>query len=249
MSEYDELLELAVEALGGPVLENIKRRCEKERLTPAEINKKIKAERDHIEWEVTTNIGSIWELRLNFGLSNTSTREFREEMEVLADPRSFPPDKAALPSVQRDELRDLSARIRAVQSCYRRLNWATMEKLEKVSSPKVWDDLDRRLDEAASEVEVATGYTPNPRGGPVASQYPWLLVNICHWTFDSLRPDKASSDEGNDFRKYVAYIHELATGEREGDYVGDVKRRLSFERAIKEELGRWRKHIPPVSSP
>ena len=123
--------------------------------------------------------------------------------------KTFPREKAAFPGVQREELKELSARIRAVHSCYRRLNWATVEKLEKASPPKVWADLDRHLDDAASEVEVAIGYTPNPRGGPVASQYPRLLVNICLSTFDSFRPGEASSDEGNDFRKYVVYIHEL----------------------------------------
>lgn len=249
MSEHDELFELAVEALGGPVLENIKRQCEKERLTPADKNKKIKAERDLIEWCVKTEIGSIWELRLNFGLPNTGDFQFKKEMEEWLSPETFPREKAAFPSVQREELKELSARIRAVRSCSRRLNWATVQKLEKVSPPKVWADLDRRLDDAISDVEVAIGYTPNLRGGPMASQYPRLLVNICLSTFDFLRPGEASSDEGNDFRKYVVYIHELATGEREGDYVGDNRRRLSFERAIKEELGRWRKHIPPVSSP
>ena len=182
------------------------------------------------------NVGYSKERLFSVGKLGGSDEGFKSDLEEIAPPGTFHHDRAALPSEQRQEFRELQAKIRALQTCFRRMNWASQERLAEASPPEMWDELDNRLNRAISKIEAAIENVPNPSGGPVPNEYPRDHVDECLSTFSGYRPGEASSDEGSDFRKYVYIIHELAAGEREGDYVGDTKRRLNFERAIKEVL-------------
>lgn len=236
MTDYDDLLKDAVDILVGPTIEKIKNWDENEHPIPSDKHSEILKAREVAEFEVKLNVGYSKECLFSVGKLSGSDEEFKSDLEEMAPPGTFHHDGAALPSEQRQDFQELRAKIRTLQTCFRRMNWASKERLAKASSPEMWDELDNRLNLAISKIEAAIEDTPNPRGGAVPNEYPRDHVNECFSTFDAFRPGEASSDEGSNFHTYVYIIHGLATGEREGDYVRDTKRRLSFERPIKAVL-------------
>ena len=227
----------AVDILVGPIIENIKNRDEKGCSPSSDKHSEIAKEEESARFHIELNVGHSMELLFSLGLLGGSDEKFKRDLKETAPAGTFHHDRAAFPSVQRQEFRELLVKISALRTCYRRLNWATKNRLTKVSPKGMWDQLGSRLDRADSKVEVAIDDTPNLSGGPVPNEYKWVHVCYCLSMFDAFRPGEASSGERSDFRSYVATIHELATGEREGKCIGNSKRPLSFEGTVKEVLG------------
>lgn len=81
-----------------------------------------------------------------------------------------------------------------------------------------------------------------PVGGQKVSATPpkRALAFRCLEVFERYRPGKASSTEGGDFRAFVGYVYEIATGEQDAD----------LEKPVKEAIGLFRdKGFPEQRNP
>ncbi len=249
MTNDEILLKDAVGILAGPTIANIKSRGENGHTSSSDIHSAVLKAEEETEEEIQLDINLYKENLFGIGKLDVSDEEFKSELEEMAPRGTFQRYRVALPSEQRKEFKDLKKDIGDLQKRIKLLTWATKERLVTVSPAGMWDELDNHLNRAVSKVEAAIEDVPNPSGGPAAKVFPQLLVYLCLGTFELYRPKEASSDEGSAFREYVSIIHELATGEREGEYVGGSKRHLSFEKPVKEVLKYHRQGKRPNFAP